>query len=65
MSVLLASGIGPVLQAVKYTTELGPLDPGPGERSSALSEPLDRHGPHRLEPDPAAGDVANFGGQGE
>src|SRR5262249_21075341 len=64
MSVLLASGIGPVLQAVNYTTGLVPATVAP-ERSSALLQALDRHGPQCLEPDPAARDVSNLGGHGE
>src|SRR5262249_61099575 len=64
MSVLLASGIGPVLQAVNYPTGLVPATVAP-ERSSALLQALDRHGPQCLEPDPAARDVSNLGGHGE
>src|SRR5215470_6973737 len=64
MSVLLASGIGPVCRRSTIPSRSPPRPWAPA-RSSALLEPLDRHGPSRLEPDPAARDVSNLGGHGE
>src|SRR5262249_12628930 len=64
MSVLLASGIG-LVYSRSTIPPCSPPPPWAPERSSALLEPLDRHRPQRLEPDPAAGDVSNLGGHGE